>query len=288
MNYFSRLGSLVLIGTFLPLAMHAESSGVQVAEEWQDSLPLLLHSSSQGYLGIDIRDLDADRVTALKLKDARGAEIVTVDHDAPAGKAGLRLRDVIVQMNGQAIENTDQLRRLLHELRAGKTAAFVISRDGQQVNVNVELADRAKVEKQAIKNRFTVPQPADGPQEESWVLPSQSQGSFGSGFFGSLTTNPLYVGVVLDPIGAQLGDYFGVKDGAGLLVRTVDDNSPAAIAGLKAGDVVLKVNNDTMVSRNDWLHAIRNNKGKQIQVTVVRNKKEQILTMIAGEPKRKS
>jgi len=270
----------------LAVAVHAESSGVQVTQDLPNSLPLLLHSSSQGYLGIDIRDLDGDRVTVLKLKDGHGAEIVTVDHDAPAGKAGLRLHDVIVQMNGQAIENTDQLRRLLHEITAGKTVAFVVSRDGQPVNINVQLADRAKVEKDAIKNRFTVPQPSDSPQEEAWVLPSQ--GGVGSGFFGSLTTNPLYVGVVLDPVGAQLGDYFGVKNGVGLLVQTVDDNSPAAVAGLKAGDVILRVNNNNMVTRNDWLHAIRSNKGKQIQVTVVRNKREQTLTMMAGEPKRKS
>ncbi len=290
MNYLSRLGSLVLIGCagLVPVALRAQSSGVQVMTEWQDSLPLLLHNSSQGYLGIDIRDVDADHVTVLKLKDVRGAEIITVDHDAPAGKAGLRLHDVIVQMNGQPVENTDQLRRLLHETPAGKTVNFVLSRDGQPVNVSVQLADRAKVEKEAIKNRFTVPEPANNPQEESWSLPSQSGSGFGSGFFGSLTTNPLYVGAVLDPVGAQLADYFGVKDGAGLLVRTVDDNSPAGIAGLKAGDIVLKVNNDTMVSRNDWLHAIRSHKGKQVQLTIVRNKKEQILTMTAGEPKRKT
>jgi serine protease Do len=286
MKHFLRLGSLVVIGCagLVPLTVHAES-GVQVSTEWQDSLPLLLHSSSQGYLGIDIRDVDSDRAAALKLNSTHGAEIVTVDHDAPAGKAGLRLHDVIVQMNGQAIDGTDQLRRLLHETTAGKTINLVIMRDGQLINIAVQLANRAKVEKDCQK-LHSVPEPTEAQQQETWVLPSQ--GGFGSGFFGSLTTNPLYVGVMLDPVGAQLADYFGVKDGVGLLVHTVDDNSPAAVAGLKAGDVVLKVNDDTMVSRNDWLRAIRSHRGKSVQLTVVRNKKEQVLTMIAGEPKKKS
>jgi S1-C subfamily serine protease len=283
MKHFLRLGSLVVMGCtgLVPLAIHAEN-GVQLVQ-WQDSLPLLLHSSSQGYLGIDVHDLDPDRATALKLKDPRGAEIVTVDHDAPAGKAGLRLHDVILQMNGQAIESTDQLRHMLHEITAGKTINLVISRDGQPIVVNVQLANRAKIEKDALK-LYTVPQPIEASQEEVWALPSQ--GGFGSGFFGSLTANPLYVGAVLDPVGAQLADYFGVKDGVGLLVHTVDDNSPAAVAGLKAGDVVLRVGNDNMVSRNDWLRAIRTHRGKQIQLTVVRNKREQVLTMVAGEPKK--
>src|ERR1700755_50437 len=66
----------------------------------------------QGYLGVDLRDLSEDQISALKLKDAQhGAEIVGVDHDGPACKAGLLLHDIILQMNGQAIEGEMQLRR---------------------------------------------------------------------------------------------------------------------------------------------------------------------------------
>jgi membrane-associated protease RseP (regulator of RpoE activity) len=73
-----------------------------------------------------------------------------------------------------------------------------------------------------------------------------------------------------------------------LLVKSVDENSPAATAGLKAGDVITKVNNGVMASRSDWLKTLHNNRGKQVQVTVMRNKKEQTLSMQAGEPKKKS
>jgi serine protease Do len=84
-----------------------------------------------------------------------------------------------------------------------------------------------------------------------------------------------------------LADYFGVKSGTGLLVESVDYQSPAARAGLKAGDVVVKVNAEQMTSRSDWLKAIRNHRGQQVQVTVMRNKQEQILTMSAGRQKKK-
>jgi serine protease Do len=71
-----------------------------------------------------------------------------------------------------------------------------------------------------------------------------------------------------------------------LLVESVDDPSPASRAGLKAGDVVVKVESQQMTSKSDWLKAIRNHRGQLVQVTVMRNKQEQILIMSAGKPKK--
>ena len=68
--------------------------------------------STQGYLGIDLRDVSEDQIGPLKLKEARGAEVVGVDHDGPACKAGLQVHDVILQMNGQVVEGEEQLRRM--------------------------------------------------------------------------------------------------------------------------------------------------------------------------------
>ena len=70
-------------------------------------------TAAQGYLGIDIADLDADKSQALRLKDTHGAIITLIDHDAPAGQAGLKVNDVVQQLNGQAIETADQFRHLM-------------------------------------------------------------------------------------------------------------------------------------------------------------------------------
>ena len=97
----------------------------------------------------------------------------------------------------------------------------------------------------------------------------------------------LYVGAELNPVRTQLADYFGVSSGTGLLVENVDYQSPAAQAGLKAGDVVVRVESQQMTSKGDWVKAIRNHRGHLVQVTVMRNKQEQILTMSAGKLKNK-
>src|SRR5258708_30372559 len=67
-----------------------------------------------------------------------------VDQDAPAGKAGIKEHDVILTMNGTAIESGAQLRRMIHEMPAGRMVIFGISRDGQPMTIKVQLADRKK------------------------------------------------------------------------------------------------------------------------------------------------
>jgi serine protease Do len=285
MKHFLRLGWTFFAAGGTLLAVGNHQSFAQPISVFSDTPAYLAHNS-QSYLGIDIHDIDNDRATALKLKDLHGAEIVTVDHDAPANKAGLKIHDVVLEMNGQRVEGADQLRRMLRETPPGHTVNFVVSRDGQQQNISVELADRAKVEANAWSKHFTVPDPSEAPTTQDGLVGPSTRG-FGNGFFGVFTTNGLYVGADVDVISTQLASYFGVSDGTGLLVKSVDENSPAAAAGLKAGDVITKVNNGVMASRADWLKTLHNNRGKQVQLTVMRNKKEQTMSMQAGEPKKK-
>ena len=286
MRHFSRLvytaGSItVLIGStaFAPATVAAQLLIVP------DSSALMFRTS-QGYLGIEMRDIDNDRVAALKLKDASGVEITTVDHDAPAGKCGLRVHDVIQQMNGQVIQGVEQLRRMLHETPAGRSIVLAISRDGQQLTINVQLADRAIVEQDAWSQIHTVPDPGD---DSSFPLVGPSNHGLGSSssFFGTLSLGTPTVGVDVDTLGSQLADYFGVKDGLGLLVKHVAENSPASTAGFKAGDVITKVNGESMATLNTWLKTLHANRGKQVQVTIVRNHKEQVLNLLAGDAKHK-
>src|SRR5213080_2153568 len=96
------------------------------------------------YLGVDTRDITADRANALHLKEEHGAEVTMVDQDAPAGKAGLKEHDVILSLNGAAVESAAQLRRMIRETPAGRVVSLGISRDGQPQSIKVQLANRGK------------------------------------------------------------------------------------------------------------------------------------------------
>jgi serine protease Do len=277
MKHFPILGlAIVLSGLLTAPAMRALGSTRDLPG---DLGPDFMMYSSQGYLGVDLREIDHDRVNALRLKDTHAAEVVMVDHDAPAGKSGLKVHDVILQLDGQPFDNADQLRRRLREMPAGRTVTLLVSRDGNPMTFTVRLCDREVLQQQAWSQHFSVPEPAGSFLGNS--------GPTGPGFIDNLIPKALYVGADVNPVRTQLADYFGVRSGTGLLVESVDDQSPAARAGLKAGDVVVKVASQQMTSRNDWLKAIRNHRGQPVQVTIMRNKQEQILTMSAGKPKKK-
>ena len=97
---------------------------------------------ANSYLGVDIANITSDRLGALKLKEERGVEVTMVDQDAPAGKAGIKEHDVILTMNGTAIESKTQLQRMIHETPAGRVVTLGVSRDGQAMSIKVQLADR--------------------------------------------------------------------------------------------------------------------------------------------------
>src|SRR5712692_948140 len=96
------------------------------------------------YLGVDTRDVSADRLSDLKLKEEHGVEVTLVDQDAPAGKAGIKEHDVILTLNGNQVESVEQLRRLIREIPPGRMVSLGISRDGQPMTLKAQLADRKK------------------------------------------------------------------------------------------------------------------------------------------------
>ena len=238
------------------------------------------HLPGQGYLGIDIRDVSESEVVALRLRSSHGAEIIMVDHDGPAGKAGLREHDVVLMVNGTQVDGEDQLRKLLHDMPPGRSVAMVVCRNGAEQTVNAIMANRAELERQAWENHWTVPEPTF---EDSYPSAAGSaRGGPGKGFMAGhlLPVAPAYTGAVVEVLGAQLADYFGVKEGRGLLVHDVEGNSPAAAAGLRAGDVVTRVNGDRVGSKADWGHALHDSKGHPVSLTIVRDRREQTLTMV--------
>jgi serine protease Do len=261
--------ALLLTGLALPL-IAAQPSPAPQPESLSRPVQgyFYVPPAGRSYLGVDIRDVTTDRMAALKLKEERGVEITMVDADAPAGKAGLREHDVILDFNGTAVESEEQLRRMIREVPPGRTVALGISRDGAPMKINVQLADHGTVVAQAFP-RIVVPtpRPRDFPRN-SMDLPFQIQ------------TYSSVLGVQTESLTRQLGDYFGVKDGEGVLVRSVEKNSAAEKAGLKAGDVIVKADYEKLTDRSDLSHILRSHRtGGKMMLVVMRDKHEQTLTV---------
>lgn len=231
--------------------------------------------STGAYMGVDIADITPDRIAALKLKDERGVEVTMVDQDAPAGKAGLKEHDVILTMNDAKVESGAQLRRMIRETPAGRIVTLGVSRDGQPLTLKVQLADRRKSTawNQHQKDfKFEMPAMPKMPDFDVPVSVVVVHSSIRSG-------------LMVENITPQLGEYFGVKDGRGVLVRSVEKGSRADKSGFRAGDVIVRVNDQPVHDTSDFSHAIRSTNAGTVSVGIVREKREQNLTLPLPERK---
>jgi len=233
-------------------------------------------SDTGGWLGVGVADVTSDRLGVLKLKEEKGAEVTMVDDDAPAGKAGIKEHDVILTMNGTTVESAAQLRRMIHETPAGRVVTLGLSRDGQPVTVKVQLADRQK------EYAYSGPKAKDFHLDIPEIhVPEIDIPSFNM----VIVTSSARSGLTVENITPQLGEFFGVKNGNGVLVRSVEKGSRAEKAGLRAGDVIVKVNDEPVHDTSDFTHAVRSRKGTSVSVGVVRDKKEQNLNLTLPEHK---
>jgi serine protease Do len=276
---YQSFGFVVLLG--LGTGMVAGPPGAaaqagQIVELLEGTNPLLGHSSSQGYLGVWLDDVDAEKAQTLKLKEVRGAVITLIDHDAPAGQIGLRVNDVVLQLNGQNVEGAEQLRRMLKEIPAGRKVSLEFSRDGNLQTTSVQLVDHRVMEHDVwnkLGNDGDVFVQAPGMGVFAGGGDAALPGMFRMPIFGST----LHVGAMVEPLTGQMAEYLGVVNG--LMVKQVAHKSEAAAAGLKAFDVILKVGADPVTTLADWDRALRANQGKPVQVTILRDKKQQTLTL---------
>src|ERR1035441_7753189 len=121
------------------------------------------------YLGVGTADVDSARAKALKLKEERGAEITKVYEDSPAAKAGFKDGDVVLEFNGQAVQGTEQLARMVRETPPGRQVKVVVWRNGS----NETLTATVETRKNEVAAPFAVVVPRfNAPQ---FTMPDRSE-----------------------------------------------------------------------------------------------------------------
>jgi len=279
---------VALLGAAIILAPHTGRGQLSRISQVVDEPNPLLHSGgpAQGYLGVLVGDIDHDAASKLKLKDARGAVVTLIDHDAPAAQIGLRVNDVLLEVNGQAIEGAEAFGRMMREIPPGRKITLVVSRDGATQTLNVQLADRKKLDTD-IWNKLNSGSDISSPVTGLGILGSGSGGDapLPGGFHIPFVGNSsLKVGALVEPLTAQMADYLGVRNG--LMVKQVARKSQAAASGMKAFDVILKVGAENIATVSDWDRAMRANQGKTVAVTILRDKKQQTVNLLVDTKKK--
>jgi serine protease Do len=258
------------------------SSSLQPSEGMVYSSEELFDGSS--YLGVDTRDVTADRLGPLQLKEESGVEVTMVDQDAPAGKAGLKEHDVILSINGAPVESVEQLRRMIREIPAGRVISIGVSRNGQALTLKAQLANRKGFGPEAGEFKFTMPTVQAMPPMPP-IPPMPPMPDIDMPVSIVVVHSSMRTGLMVENLTSQLADFFGAKGGKGILVRSVEKGSSAEKAGFHAGDVIIRVNDETVNDAGDFSHALRNGKDNTAKVGILRDKREQTITLQLPERK---
>ena len=220
-----------------------------------------------GYLGIGIQQITAERAKALKLREEGGVEVTSVIHESPAEKAGLKAGDVVVAYNSVKIEGIAQFSVMVLATPVGREIKVEIIRDGMPLSVPVKIDSR-------ILPRIA----SDGGHSNIPDVPLPDIPRLFSGLHSPM------LGIEAESLEGQLAEFFGVKDG--VLVRAVLKNSAAEKAGLKAGDVILRLDDAKVTSAADISAKLRMAPGKTFQVFLMREHKETTVPVTPDTPER--
>ena len=234
---------------------------------------------AQGYLGIEFHDLAQSGQGVFHFRPSHQVEIVMVDHDGPAGKAGLHAHDLVETLNGQPVSGANALRQMIHDAGAGSTITLSVERGGRSLVLTAQLESREDVELRAWKS-VTAPPPLptqdESDSEDAHTAqngPPQATPGRGKRFIGGVL-HPSSVGLQLQALSPQLAMYFGAPPSLGLLVESVEGGSAAALAGLEAGDVLLRADSIALHTLSDWTKRLHASKGKNLSLVVLREHHE--------------
>lgn len=244
-----------------------------------------------GYLGVRTEEVSKDNLAKYSLRDVKGVGVESVVDGSPAQAAGIQAGDVILKVNGDEITSARKLTRLIGEISPDHQARITVLRGGSERDITVTVGKRPGFKFDNGNFQFAMPNqkfemPVMPKMPDFDKLPQgewkQLQGMPDSPFafaFGSRRQ----IGAGLLPLSKQLADHFGVE--GGVLVNEVRENSPAAKAGLKAGDIIVEADGKPVKGDGDLARTIGGKKEGSINLTIVRDRSRQTITVTPEEMK---
>ncbi|MFL6414495.1 MAG: PDZ domain-containing protein [Bryobacteraceae bacterium] len=226
------------------------------------------------FLGVAVVDIDPDRASRLNLNEERGIEVTHVAEASPADKAGIAPGDVLLSYNGENILSSQQFVRLVQETPIGRKVKIQLWRHDKTDSV-VAAIGSAPAKPFGIPANFA-----------NFSIPSMRYSPMMDIPMPILVWRNTVLGAQLEELDKPMAQYFGVK--GGMLVRSVDDDSPAARAGLKVGDVITGIGTSSVQTARDLSSYFRSQRPlrKEISIVATRDHKEVTLTLPPVEPRR--
>jgi serine protease Do len=196
-------------------------------------------SVTRGWLGVSIQDLTPDLANYYGVKDGKGALVGEVFKGDPADKAGIRQKDVIVEVDGERIDDSRDLSRTIAEVPVDKQVKIKVLRDGKERTFRVAIAKRTE-DKETLASK--------GPKEETDL------------------------GMTVSPVTPELARRYGLPEAEGIVVVDVEQGSPADKAEVREGDLILEIDHKPIKTLKDYNRRTENLKEGETVSLLVRRK----------------
>ncbi len=278
-NKLALLVALILgVGVIAGGIVYAQESVAPLAVDDQEpattnrSYSILIGDGA--FLGVGTEDITKENMGRYGLREVRGVGVTQVIKDSPAEKAGLKKDDVILRFDGESVTSARKLSRLVSESSADQTVRITISRGGaeQEVSATLSQHNMSQLLGAGIRDDVLRNLQQNFPKMKDFSVLNGDGNSVYS--FGGNRR----IGISTQPLTKQLADFFGAKDG-GTLITSVNDNSPAAKAGLKAGDVITLVDGEKVSSPGDVSRAINKKQDGDVSLTILRDRNTRTVTL---------
>lgn len=291
-SIFILLSALLTTVSFAQETPKAKKAGKAKA----DSLYRISFGGSGGYLGIRMKEVSGSNYQELGLSEVRGVAIRKVLEDSAAEKAGLQDGDVIVSFNGEAVTSTRKFSRMIREVAPDHTVNLTVVRGGSEMQVPVTMGKRKGIafvssgdfdfpSASVGTGNFTFEMPDMPDMPSTMIAPDISVFRDGKGLEklkrleGFTVFSGRTIGIGVTSMTKQLGDYFGVESGKGLLINDVSKDSPAERAGLRAGDVIVEIDGKEVKNSFDLLRSVGDKKEGDVQLTIIRDRARQTISV---------
>ena len=261
-----------LVGFLVPIMIAGVSLPPAALAQKASTARRVVIGRGGSYLGIGVVDIDAERAKALNLKEVRGVEIKSVDEDSPAAKAGLKDGDVVLDYNGTPVQGQEQFARLVRETPSGREVKLGVFRNGAMQSIPATIGTRPGMSVRS-DDGYAIAIPPMPPVPPIPDLPRTY-----------MSWRSSMLGIESESLTSQLAEYFGVKEG--VLVRSVIKNSAAEKAGIKAGDVIVKVDDSKVTTPREISSVMRSLRSKRTFPVVVVRKQQEMTFQVTVEENR--
>jgi serine protease Do len=230
------------------------------------------------FLGVYTEDINQENMSRYGLqREPRGVGITKVVEGSPAERAGLRVGDVMLRFDNEAVTSVRKLNRLISEVAPEHAARLTISRGNDEKDLTVTLGKRGD-----FNAAYNLPgqrwedldKLRDFKFDDKNFKLDDNQNNF-SFVFG----NNRRIGVATTQLTKQLADYFGIAGGKGLLITSVREDSPAARAGLRAGDVITEADGQPVATVADLMRAISHRDEGEMTLDITRDKSQRTIRL---------